>query len=438
LSTTVARPQASARQRAAGFLRPHARDLALLAGVTFVLRVAWVLVYGRVATGPNDTLFYRIAASNLADGRGYTELFGAPTAGWPPGFPFLMSLGYRLVGNQHKLVFVFNVALATATVVLLYLVALRMFDRRGARLAGWTFAILPGPIFFTGLYLSETLFIFLLVGFLALAMYLPDRRWTPLVLGVAIGLVALTRGEGLLMLTIPLAMWWGLARRDWLRRGALLVGAMALTIVPWTIRNAIRMDAFIPVSSNASVTLWSGHNPTANGGPTYAPPELLAAERDEDAPNPEVAHARLLRREAVKWAIRNPHKELGLIPRKLLALNGGTDRTLNVWFNAPDGERQLGTSSLIVFTRLGDGLGYFLLLATLASLLLIGPRRLWRSSAAMRAVLAYLAACLVAYGFVYYGQHRYRVPMEPFMVLVATPLILAIWAQRAALRKTVP
>jgi hypothetical protein len=277
-----------------------------------------------------------------------------------------------------------------------------------------------------------------LVGFLALAMHLPERRWTPVVLGVAIGLAALTRGEGLLMLAIPLGMWWGLPRGDWLRRGALLVGAMALTIVPWTIRNAMVMDAFIPVSSNASVTLWSGHNPTANGGPTYAPPELLAKERDEDAPNAEVAHSRLLRREAIKWAIRNPHKELGLIPRKLLSLNGGADRTLAVWFNARDGERQLGTSSLIVFIRLGDGLGYFLLLATLASLVLIGPRRLWRSTAAMRGILAYLAACLVAYGFVYYGQHRYRVPMEPFMILVATPLLLAIWAQRAALRKAVP
>ena len=437
MSTTVARPQASARQRAAAFLGPHARDLALLAAATFLLRVAWVLVYGRVTTGPNDTLFYEIAASNLADGRGYTELFGTPTAGWPPGFPFLMSLGYRIAGNHHKLVFVFNVALATATVVLLYLVALRMFGRRGARLAGWTFAILPGPIFFTGLYLSETLFIFLLVGFLALAVYLPERRWTPVVLGIAIGLAALTRGEGLLMLAIPLAMWWGLPRREWLLRGALLVGVMALTIVPWTIRNAIRMDAFIPVSSNASVTLWSGHNPTANGGPTYAPPELLNQARDEDAPNAEVAHSRLLRREAVKWAIHNPHKELGLIPRKLLSLNGGTDRTLNVWFNARGGEHQLGTSSLIVFTRLGDGTGYFLLLATLASLVLLGPRRLWRSSAPMRGVLAYLAACLFAYGFVYYGQHRYRVPMEPFMLLVATPVLLSIWAQRATLRKTV-
>ena len=99
--------------------------------------------------------------------------------------------------------------------ILLYLVVERMLDRRSARVAAGFFAILPGPLFITGLYLSETLFIFMLVGFLALVVFLPDRRWTAVVLGLALGLAALTRGEGLLMPIIPLAVWWGhLARRE--------------------------------------------------------------------------------------------------------------------------------------------------------------------------------------------------------------------------------
>ena len=55
----------------------------------------------------------------------------------------------------------------------------RMLGRAGGLVAGGVFAILPAPIFFTGLFLSETTFIFMLVGFLALAGFLPDRRWTP-------------------------------------------------------------------------------------------------------------------------------------------------------------------------------------------------------------------------------------------------------------------
>ena len=46
-------------------------------------------------------------------------------------------------------------------------------------------------------------------------------------------------------------------------------------------------------------------------------------------------------------------------------------------------------------------------------LALMGPRRLWRLTPACRGSRL-LALCLVNYGFVYYGQYRYRMPMEPF------------------------
>jgi 4-amino-4-deoxy-L-arabinose transferase-like glycosyltransferase len=330
-----------------------------------------------------------------------------------------------------------NVVLATATTILLYLVARRMFGRMGGRIAGAAFAILPGPIFMTALFLSETTFIFMLVGFLALVLYLPDRRWSPLVLGVAVGLTALTRGEGMLLPIIPLAMWWGhVPRRVWSRRAGALIAAAALTVLPWTIRNANVMHAFIPVSTNASSTLWAGHNPKANGGPTYYLPPSVASqipEQGKGGPKQEVAEARVLRREAIKWALHNPLKELGLIPRRLLALNGRDSDALSLWLNAP-GRRQVGTSGLIIHSVLGDAFGYFLLFASLASLVVLTARRLWRLHPGMRGVLAYLGACLVAYGFVYYGQWRYRLPMEPFMLLVATPLLMGVWSRRRNLR----
>ncbi len=41
-------------------------------------------------------------------------------------------------------------------------------------------------------------------------------------------------------------------------------------------------------------------------------------------------------------------------------------------------------------------------------------------------MLAYLALCLLVYGVLYYGQWRYRLPMEPFMILVASPLLVRV------------
>jgi Glycosyltransferase family 87 len=412
-----------------------ARDVLALCGLALALRGVFAVVWGRIAAGPHDALFYEATASNLASGFGYHQLLGGPTAHWPPGFPFLVSLLYRAFGLHVKLGLALNVVLGAATAGLIYLVARQMLGRPGGLVAGVAFAILPAPIFFTGLFLSETTFIFMLVGFLTLAAFLPQRRWTPVVLGVAAGLAALTKGEGVLLPVVALAMWSGqLTRREWLVRGAVLLVAMALTIAPWTIRNEAKMDAFIPVATNASTTLWSGHNSKANGGTVYAPPSLLARiPKGLDSTEHEVAEARLLRKEAVHWAVRNPAKELGLIPRRLLALANATSQVFPIWFNAP-GAYEVRTSSRLVFGVLGDAFDYFLIFVTLAAVAVLGARRLWRFHPIMRGALAYLVASLVTYGIVYYGQFRYRLGMEPMMILVATPLLLAVWRDRAWLR----
>jgi 4-amino-4-deoxy-L-arabinose transferase-like glycosyltransferase len=413
-----------------------ARDVVAIGALALVLRAVWVLVYGRVDAGPQDALFYESAASNLAAGDGYTTAFGGATAHTPPGFPFLLSIAFRVFGTHVKLGLALNVALGAATAVLLYLVARAAMGRSAGLVAGVGLAILPAPIFFSGLLLSETTFIFMLVGFLALAVFLPDRRWTPVALGVAAGLAALTRGEGALLPVIPLAMWWaGTVRGAWLRRVAVLLVAMALTILPWTIRNAVEMDTFVPVATNASTMLWPGHNSEANGGPIAPTPALLARiPGGLDPTRHEVEEAQLLRREAVHWAIRNPHKELGLIPRKLIALGGAASNVFGIWFNAP-GAYEVGSSSRVVFSVLADAFDYFLALLALAALALLGARRLWRLNPLMRGVLAYLAASLVLYGFVYYGQFRYRLSMEPLMILLATPLVVSVWQRRRALRE---
>ena len=55
----------------------------------------WPSYWGRIVppTGAvNDTVFYEYAAASLAQGH-FDGLTGAPTAGWPPGYPFVISLG---------------------------------------------------------------------------------------------------------------------------------------------------------------------------------------------------------------------------------------------------------------------------------------------------------------------------------------------------------
>jgi hypothetical protein len=69
-------------------------------------------------------------------------------------------------------------------------------------------------------------------------------------LGIAIGAAALTRGEALALLVLPaLPVVW-IAAEGRARTLAFVLGATALVLAPWTIRNAIVFDRFVPISTN--------------------------------------------------------------------------------------------------------------------------------------------------------------------------------------------
>ncbi len=421
-----------------------------LGALALLLRLAFVLAYPPTSFGFSDPLFYQVVASRLAHGDGFTFIGGAATAHWPPLVPFVLSLIYRVTGPDPQAAVAYNALLGAATVPLLYAVALRALGRGAAIAAALALVLMPGQILFADTVLAETTYTFVLVGFVALVALVPERGWKPVLLGAAVGLAALTRGEGLLLVVVPLAVWWReLGRRELAGRMALVVVTAAVVIVPWTIRNAVAMDAFVPIATNSSTTLWSGHNPTANGGPTYATDAVLAPIAHTRGAEREVAEARLLRKEAFAYMRSHPLRELELIPLKLLSLNRGDSQVLGTWISSggeasvtapelssviedPNGRRTvrgLLSPAKPVLDGFAAGLAglladvaYYLLLAATLAALALGARGLWRNRV-LRGVLAMLGAAVVAYGFVYYGNYRYRIPLEPLMMLVAASLV---------------
>jgi 4-amino-4-deoxy-L-arabinose transferase-like glycosyltransferase len=401
-------------------------DLRCAAGIGLValaVRLAFVLAYGRtqiynVGVGGvgfpfSDTFFYSWVGAALSMGDGFTFL-GHTTAHWPPGYPFLLAGVYKLFGPDTANALVANAVLGALTVPLVYLIGLRALGRPAAIAAASLLALMPGQILIADVALAESFYTLQLVGFLALAISLERRPRTFVVLGVVAGLAALTRGEGFLFPLLVLGLWGarGAMRRS-LRDTAIVAVVMVLTVAPWTIRNAIVVHGFVPVATNASATLWSGHNPKANGGPVYHSPAQLA----ELANLSEVDASARVRDDAIDWAVHHPLRELELIPLKLKALAQGDSEVVWTWINAT-GAEPLGRTERAIATRVADAASYALIGALLLTVLVYG-RRLWRIPA-MRAILLFLAAAIPLYGFIYYGNVRYRLPLEPFMILVVS------------------
>ena len=427
----------SRRDRLSTRVRRTARDASLfrwavaLSALALVLRAGWVLAVDRVGFAFNDAIMYHTTAISVSRGEGYVPFTGGPTARWPPGYSTLLAGIYRTVGVEPLAGELVNALLGALTVGAAPVVVGAALDRTVGIVAGAGLAILPGPILWTDVLVSETLYTALFVGTIGLVLRArPEWRWA-IVLGAVIGLGALVRGEAFTWFLLPLVVWWPRADR---RRMATCAAVMALTvaivIAPWTIRNAVVMDAFVPVATNASQTLWSGHHAGATGGQTYPPPEYVAAF-GHDARTEELESTRALRNDALEYLVTHPGRELQLIPLKVIHLLRGDSYALD-WVNKGQ-EGRPGPLSALWVERIGviADAGWFGLLAlTVVGGAALG-RRFWRLPIGRLTATSFLTA-LFLYGFAYYGNYRYRLPYEPLMVVVAAAFLVQVWRARAA------
>jgi 4-amino-4-deoxy-L-arabinose transferase-like glycosyltransferase len=402
----------------------------VLAALALTLRVGWVIAVDRVGFAFNDALMYHTTAMSVSRGEGYVPLTGGPTARWPPGYSTLLGGIYRIVGIEPLAGELVNALIGAATVGVLVLVVGAALDRHVAIVTGLVLALLPGPILWTDVLVSETLYTALFVVMIGLALRSsPSWRWA-LVLGAVIGLGALVRGEAFTWLLLPVAVWWPqIDRRQLTAHLAVSVVAIAVVIAPWTIRNAIVMDAFVPVATNASQTLWSGHHPGATGGQTYPSADFLD-RFPEDVRTRELESSKALRDEAIEFMLTHPIRELQLIPLKIVHLLRGDSYALD-WVNAGT-EGQPGPLSPIWVERVGvlaDAGWYGLLAITVLGGVALG-RRFWPRPIGRLAATSFATAVFL-YGFAYYGNYRYRLPYEPLMVVVASAFVVQVWRWRS-------
>jgi 4-amino-4-deoxy-L-arabinose transferase-like glycosyltransferase len=415
-------------------LRRWALGIATLA---LALRVGWVLAVDRVGFAFNDALMYHTTAMSLSRGEGYVPLTGGPTARWPPGYSTLLGGVYRAVGVEPVAGELVNAVIGAATVAALVVVVAAALDRVVAIVAGLGLALLPGPILWTDVLVAETLYTALFVIMIGLVLRSrPTWRWA-LALGAAIGIGALVRGEAFTWTLLVVVVWWPLVdRRRLVTLLAVTTVTVAVVIAPWTIRNAVVMDAFVPVATNASQTLWSGHHPGATGGQTYPPADYLD-QFPEDVRTRELESSKALRNDAIEFMLTNPVRELQLIPLKVVHLMRGDSYALD-WVNAGL-EGQPGPLSPIWVERIGvvaDAGWFGLLTLTVVGGVALG-RSFWSRPIGRLAATSF-ATALFLYGFAYYGNYRYRLPYEPLMLVVAAAFVVQVWRWRSAARTCRP
>ena len=235
-----------------------------LFAAAFVLRIVcmlWWKSYNFPTGEPYNEVGRLI--QRLATGHGFTSPYGDETgytAAFPPVYPFVGSLIYRLFGSYSSACRIallsMNCVFGAGNAVLIHKLGIRTLGRRTALLAAWCWALFP--VFFrwdiTWIWefsLSAALLTWMFLLTMKLAENPATKRWIGF--GAAWGLTALVNPA--LVSLLPFSGLYAVfhnarVNKRWLRNAAIASLLFFAVLAPWLVRNYVIFHRFIFVRDN--------------------------------------------------------------------------------------------------------------------------------------------------------------------------------------------
>jgi hypothetical protein len=371
--------------------------LAAIALLGLVVR-AYVVVNPVEHPGDDSRAYYALSKAL------YTEQsFGGSefedSSDWSPGAPFLYAASFYATGGAREgTARIVEALLGVATISVVFALGWRLGGRAHGRFAGlfaaFAVAVYPPFLHTTGELMSEPPAMLTLPAAILAFLWASERKdpWSWAFPGLLFGLTAMFRPEYLLVgaafVVLAAVRQW--RQREWrlgLAGAAVLLVALALPIIPWTIRNVVVLDRVVPISTGGGKALYVGTYLPADGeyqrvkadlAQKYLPSTFgyTSEELDEIDPAPlfdEVArkvqreHPDLTRDEALgKAGKENFSKYFGEDPGGYLAM---TARKIGRMWSSGVGEAMSSTAGRVVQIAL--------VLLGLAGFVLLALRRRW-------------------------------------------------------------
>jgi 4-amino-4-deoxy-L-arabinose transferase-like glycosyltransferase len=199
-----------------------------------------------------------------------------------PGWPFFIAIFYAIFGIKPWIVFLAQIFVDLVTIYYVVKVGEVVFSRRVGMIAAAFFAIDPSAIIQTQSLYSDPLF----VSFLWASLYFYLRGlklgdgWSLLIAGVLLGLTTLVRptGEYYAIILLLFALLWSFKNRAIKLRYILAYGlAFAITISPWLYRNYTLYDT-AKLSTTQGYALLDWQVALTRAGETHQSREAVVAE----------------------------------------------------------------------------------------------------------------------------------------------------------------
>jgi 4-amino-4-deoxy-L-arabinose transferase-like glycosyltransferase len=370
-----------------------------------------------------DERDYDSIARNIADHGRFSFDGVHPTSLRPPGYPvFLGALRLARLGVVGERMG--GAVLLAASIVLLHHVLCRVYGSSTAIAASWVTALYPLLLYTaTRLYPQSLALLLLLLTLFAattaIAAPTPAVRsaWSGFG-GLAAGALLLTVPALGVVLVLAAILLLALEGRRWVH--VLVPAAIAGLLLPslWTVRNAVTMDAFVPISTNSGYNLLIGNseNATYSGGvATDISKYTQYAEAHEFN---EVEANDYYQRSAVKWATHHPGRATVLYLQKVAYHFAYKNRLAT-------SEESTGARGLVAAVTY---LPFLLLFGVRLARAVSSRHRL--SHAELIVVSLVLGNALIE--ALTTTRVRYRLPLDPLMIGVALSVFFAATARPAA------
>ena len=415
----------SGRPAASGRLGLSAACLVFAVGLVVALWAgSWAAPTG------DDTRKYDVLARNVIAGNGLSASIAPPfepSAARAPVYPLFLAAVYGTVGFSSLAVLVAQASLLAVAWVLLADTAAAIFGPTAGVVAGLLAALNPYLARTAGAVLTEALFMTLIVWFVwALVRGLTTARtaWFAAA-GLLWALATLCRpATSVVLLLVFPAIW---VFRPTVERRVRLAGVLLLCgvagMVPWTARNLVQFQAFIPLQTHA----WGANFWLTTLDPEEQPTGSWAGKIEEfrqrypefetyyraQGPLEERASERGLVEAGLERVRQHPWRYLGDRIRRLPLLWIHSGR---LWYSETSFSAALSSGRFgVVVAKLA--LAFVLSLAPLA-LACVG---LWRYRHDWRRLVPILLvpASVVAVQLPMWIEERYGMPAVPFLLVLA-------------------
>lgn len=403
--------------------------------LAFLLRIGAVVATESWYEPRTDAADFDAIATSIANGDGYGPAMLPPNKGdsalRAPLYPASLAVVYLVAGDHEwRAGRVANAFLGAVLVSMIGLIAAQLFSRRVATVAMAIAAVYP-PLILIGSGLQlEPLLVTLCLATVAAALQhrrAPRGLLWPIVAGLLLGLAVLTRELGFLI--VPSVVWLLWTTRPRWSRAALAAPAVFLiagflVVVPWTIRNTLTFDQFVPISTGSGYGLAGTFNVTSmeNGErpglwiPPNQDPQMakVMLRRTHERGHPTEVELDADLRDEVVEVIRDhpvyPLKAIVWGTQRLFDWDGG-------WYSTNVIAAYVPYSKAL--TRLAVYTGYIVFALAVAGAFFKAARRvhfaIWLIPILM---YAFIVTTLPA-------SIRYRASIEPYFVLLASLVVTA-------------